>query len=61
MSTNIRFVCTINGLQLSLNNYRDGNDEQYETLYFLDDNVTAYNTCNATSMKVFSHKIAIQG
>ena len=49
ISNLISFVCPVYDLRPYLENYLYANGEIYESLYFVDDNFTAYNTCDATS------------
>ena len=49
ISNLISFVCPVYDLRPYLENYLYTNGEIYESLYFVDDNFTAYNTCDATS------------
>ena len=48
-------MCPVYDLRPCLDVYLLGNGDYYETLYFVDDNVTAYITCDATSMKDSFH------
>ena len=49
ISNLISFVCPVYDLRPYLDNYLDANGEIFESLYFVDDNFTAYNTCDARS------------
>ena len=49
ISNLISFVCPVYDLRPYLENYLYANGEIYESLYFVDDNFTAYHTCDATS------------
>ena len=49
ISNLISFVCPVYDLRPYLENYLYANGEIYESLYFVDDNFTAYHTCDAKS------------